>query len=1023
MEYQTEKKTNRMKVNASLRRILYICILLWTTFNTNAGKKVLFYGPTFESDSEAAELVANNPTEFDAIGSGSAVWTPGDPVASKDWSRKKTADFAAFDVIIIGDRSTLTQNPIIWTGALANLNTWAAAINGNIFIFGGDPETHAGPDGGGGNANMIGAKELIQQGIRFAADDGQAGPGIYIALAAIEPSAASPVAPNRKAIEHLLSSVGAFTPVHAHFDRVQKIFQHPILATVSDSDLSGWGQSVHTGFSAWPAGFVPVGLAIDATLDKRTPSGLLPTNVEGLVHILAKSPSPGFKRFFLRPPTAGRLINSSHTVIATFQNQDGTAPSPGKTVSFSLESGSVNFPKTGSGTTTANGTVSWSYTGGPSAGTDFILATVTDGATTYEARAKVTWAAQVVTVAATDPTAIEPAISGGFANTGTFTVTRSSSLGSLAVEFSLAGTADGADFTASPSFIVSFLPGQTTRPITITPRFDTASELTETVTVRLEPDLNNNPPLYAVGTQDEALINITSATTDTVTISVVDGSLDESSNSGTVRLHRTGVNGDAIVELEFSGTASFGDDYVLEGLHIANTAFIPDGLQDVDIIIHPVPDTRSEGTSESVTITIKASPDGTYAVGSPSAQTANIPDNDSVQIPALGWKLTDLGTFGGLHGEALAINSSGQVAGNQMNGGSGYKGALWDNGTYTFRNYPSSSGWGASGALGLNDAGTVVGYCYYFASSSDWREHPSYWAPGSTTPVLLPLFWPVSGSTGRATDINQRDPINDNGGVIVGYQRVASGNTHAAVWLAAFDETYPSTEMFYLGDLGFGDRNSFAYGINDFGEVVGKSQIDGYSAYHAFRSEFNPSNQPVPIDQDNDMGTGTFINNHTSEANDINNHGELVGASQFNESRYHAAYKAPNTPKNFGWYRLGVLGEGTANAGTQSLARGINDTGLIVGKSLIKVGNSMVWHGFISSNQGNPGSQGLIDLNDIKDPTTNTPWVAVNVGGIFYSAASQGWVINSVEKVDDSNWIVGYGTKSGVTRAFVLEPR
>ena len=78
------------------------------------------------------------------------------------------------------------------------------------------------------------------------------------------------------------------------------------------------------------------------------------------------------------------------------------------------------------------------------------------------------------------------------------------------------------------------------------------------------------------------------------------------------------------------------------------------------------------------------------------------------------------------------------------------------------------------------------------------------------------------------------------------------------------------------------------------------------------------------------------------------------------------------------------------------------------------------------SNQGTPGSQALINLNDmIPDPNDpNKPWVAVYTGGVFVFAASQGWVLTNAEKVNDGNIIVGYRTKAGAgVRAFVLEPR
>jgi hypothetical protein len=167
---------------------------------------------------------------------------------------------------------------------------------------------------------------------------------------------------------------------------------------------------------------------------------------------------------------------------------------------------------------------------------------------------------------------------------------------------------------------------------------------------------------------------------------------------------------------------------------------------------------------------------------------------------------------------------------------------------------------------------------------------------------------------------------------------------------------------------------------------------------------------------EDDMGTATFTDGHTSEANDINNYGELVGASQFPGNVYHAAYKSPDTLKNFGWYRLGVLGEGTANAGTQSIARGINDSGVIVGKSQVKVNNVMVWRAFVVSNHGNPGSQSLIDLND---PNYTSVWN----GSTWISLAQAGWILTAAEKVNNGNWIIGSGTKNGVTRGFVLSPR
>ena len=57
------------------------------------------------------------------------------------------------------------------------------------------------------------------------------------------------------------------------------------------------------------------------------------------------------------------------------------------------------------------------------------------------------------------------------------------------------------------------------------------------------------------------------------------------------------------------------------------------------------------------------------------------------------------------------------------------------------------------------------------------------------------------------------------------------------------------------------------------------------------------------------MCTGTFVTAHTSEGNDINDLGEMLGASDCPCGQYHAVYKSPLSAKNVGYYDLGVLGK------------------------------------------------------------------------------------------------------------------
>ena len=157
-----------------------------------------------------------------------------------------------------------------------------------------------------------------------------------------------------------------------------------------------------------------------------------------------------------------------------------------------------------------------------------------------------------------------------------------------------------------------------------------------------------------------------------------------------------------------------------------------------------------------------------------------------------------------------------------------------------------------------------------------------------------------------------------------------------------------------------------------------------------------------------------FADAHTSEGNDINDLGEMVGGSDSPSGLYRAIYKSPVGGRNIFFYDLGVLGAGTANAGNRSVAFAISAKGLIVGQSNLKVGQYFQNRAFVVSNQGNAGSQPMLNL-------TEQSWVLV--GGNWQRADANGWMLTSAERINREGWIVGYGTKSGQTRAFVLSPR
>ncbi|HEY6227623.1 MAG TPA: hypothetical protein VI282_10925, partial [Verrucomicrobiae bacterium] len=330
-----------------------------------------------------------------------------------------------------------------------------------------------------------------------------------------------------------------------------------------------------------------------------------------------------------------------------------------------------------------------------------------------------------------------------------------------------------------------------------------------------------------------------------------------------------------------------------------------------------------------------------------------------------------------------------------------YRGMLWVNSGFSYPKYEPTSFMTQPGhwsqVYGINNSGTVVGNSTWF-SNPTYHQEASVWFAGLSYPTLLPTLFDMNSLDNLAIAINRFDSVKQVGGDIVGNQKTQNGTVHASLWQRQPDGSYPS--VWDLGSIGGATKNSYATAINEFNEVVGKSQGFAFTSYHAFRT--TPFGD---VDGTADMGTGMSDDSRSSEGNDINSLGEMVGASDFaanpNPISY-AAYKAPGSPKDFGWHALGMLPQGT-----NSVAKGIGKLGLIVGASN---GRAIVF-----SNAGDPGTQTPLDLN-------NYSYVDLG-GGNLQLVTLNGWTLLSAEKINDSNCIVGSAYKAGQTKAFLLTPR
>jgi len=213
--------------------------------------------------------------------------------------------------------------------------------------------------------------------------------------------------------------------------------------------------------------------------------------------------------------------------------------------------------------------------------------------------------------------------------------------------------------------------------------------------------------------------------------------------------------------------------------------------------------------------------------------------------------ISDLGTSGGIRSRAMDLNSQGHAVGWSNNASGTTSPALWKDGQI---NELPTLGTAGGGAWGINDHDAVVGNAYVASAV----YHAALWGDGNVTDLGT-----LGGTYSIAYDIN----LN---GQIVGGADDSSGKQKACLW--------SDGDVINLGNLSNGTWDT-ARGINNQGQVILWGKPQGSTNNHAGLWGGGAQDEVIDL--------GTF-GGEESWAYGLNNAGSVVGRAEFELGNYHA---------------------------------------------------------------------------------------------------------------------------------------
>lgn len=354
-----------------------------------------------------------------------------DIVSDADWSALTAAQFAAYDLIVVGDptcglpSAVVSQNAVALADAVMGRADGSRA--GNRVLIGTDPVFHY-----FGGSTAAGGKTLIEKSLDFAS----AQPGVtnlYLATSCYDNDWDANFAPDVE--DKLLPLLSVDPDAGTAWSENQSppcggagsvISNADQFATLTSAHLQAWGCSVHMTFPTFPTDWSALAVATDTATKPTCGSDVVsgaPACGQAYVLIAGSGIVRTAPNLALSPLTGTGLVGTSHTITATVKDSDAdSTPRAGVEVSFVVTGANAGATGTclpADCKTDSAGQVGFTYTG-LAAGDDTInAAAVVDGGTQSASAAK-TWTAPVVPTDTTPPV-IVPTVTGTLGDNGWYT--------------------------------------------------------------------------------------------------------------------------------------------------------------------------------------------------------------------------------------------------------------------------------------------------------------------------------------------------------------------------------------------------------------------------------------------------------------------------------------------------------------------------------------------------------------------------------------------------------------------------